>query len=48
MLTLDLSLAEAFKIDVIYWAGDLLKTTVVALIAAEVHRAFPRLLRTRG
>lgn len=48
MLTLDMSLAEAFKIDVIYWAGDLLKTTVVALIAAEVHRAFPRLLRTRG
>ncbi|CAB4728957.1 unannotated protein [freshwater metagenome] len=48
MVTLDLSLAEAFKIDVIYWVGDLLKTTVVALIAAEVHRAFPRLLRTRG
>lgn len=48
MLTLDMSLAEAFKIDVIYWAGDLLKTTVVALIAAEVHRAFPRLLRARG
>lgn len=48
MVTLDMSLAEAFKIDVIYWVGDLLKTTVVALIAAEVHRAFPRLLRTRG
>ncbi|MGV3563906.1 MAG: biotin transporter BioY [Nocardioides sp.] len=48
MVTLDMSLAEAFKIDVLYWVGDLLKTTVVALIAAEVHRAFPRLLRTRG
>ncbi|WP_300640522.1 biotin transporter BioY [Nocardioides sp.] len=48
MLTLDMSLAEAFKIDVIYWVGDLLKTTVVALIAAEVHRAFPRLLSARG
>lgn len=48
MVTLDLSLAEAFRIDVLYWVGDLLKTTVVALIAAEVHRAFPRLLRTRG
>lgn len=44
MITLDLSLAEAFKIDVIYWVGDLLKTTLVALVAAEVHRAFPRLL----
>lgn len=47
MLTLDLSLAEAFRIDVLYWAGDLLKTTIVALVAAEVHRAFPRLLPAR-
>lgn len=47
VLTLDLSLAEAFKIDVVYWVGDLLKTTLVALVAAEVHRAFPRLLPTR-
>jgi biotin transport system substrate-specific component len=48
MVTLDLSFTEAFKIDVIYWAGDLLKTTLTALVAAEVHRAFPRLLRARG
>lgn len=48
MVTLDLSLTEAFRIDVVYWVGDLLKTTVTALVAAEVHRAFPRLLRTRG
>lgn len=47
MITLDLSLTEAFRIDVLYWVGDLLKTTLVALIAAEVHRAFPRLLTTR-
>jgi biotin transport system substrate-specific component len=47
VLTLDLSVAEAFKIDVVYWVGDLLKTTLVALVAAEVHRAFPRLLPTR-
>ncbi|ANH38893.1 Biotin transporter BioY [Nocardioides dokdonensis FR1436] len=46
-LYLDLSLAEALKIDVLYWAGDLLKTTLVALVAAEVHRAFPQLLRAR-
>ena len=48
MVTLDMSVAEAFRIDVLYWVGDLLKTTMVALIAAEVHRAFPRLLRARG
>lgn len=46
VLTLDLSVAEAFRIDVVYWVGDLLKTTLVALVAAEVHRAFPRLLPT--
>ncbi len=44
MLVLDISLREAFKIDVVFWLGDILKTTLVALIAAEVHRAFPRLL----
>ena len=48
MVTLDMSVSEAFRIDVLYWVGDLLKTTMVALIAAEVHRAFPRLLRARG
>ncbi|WP_341242349.1 biotin transporter BioY [uncultured Nocardioides sp.] len=46
-LYLDISLAEALKIDVLYWAGDVLKTTLVALVAAEVHRAFPQLLRAR-
>ena len=44
MLYLDISLAEAFDIDKVFWIGDVLKTTLVALVAAEVHRAFPRLL----
>ncbi len=47
MTNLDLTLTEAFKIDVIYWVGDLLKTAVVALVVAEVHRAFPQLLDRR-
>ncbi|HEY1133830.1 MAG TPA: biotin transporter BioY [Nocardioides sp.] len=47
MLHLDMTFTDAFKVDVLYWVGDLLKTTLVALIAAEVHRAFPRLLRGR-
>jgi biotin transport system substrate-specific component len=46
MLYLDISFADALKIDSLYWVGDILKTTLVALIAAEVHRAFPQLLRT--
>ena len=46
-LFLDISLAEALRIDALYWAGDVLKTSLVALIAAEVHRAFPQLLHRR-
>ncbi len=40
----DVSWSEALSYDVPFWLGDLVKTTLVALIAAEVHRAFPRLL----
>lgn len=35
---------KSFTIDGAYWLGDIVKAAVVALVAAEVHRAFPRLL----
>ncbi|KQY56215.1 BioY protein [Aeromicrobium sp. Root495] len=41
----DVSWATAAGWDGPFWVGDVLKTTVVALVAAEVHRAFPQLLR---
>ena len=41
-----ISFEAALKIDSVFWVGDLLKTALVALVAAEVHRAFPQLLRT--
>ena len=44
MLFFDVSFREAFTYDMPFWLGDLVKTTLVAIIAAEVHRAFPRLL----
>lgn len=44
MLHFDVSFREALAWDVPFWLGDLVKTTLVAMIAAEVHRAFPRLL----
>lgn len=44
MLHQDVPFSEALKWDTPFWIGDLLKTTLVAIIAAEVHRAFPRLL----
>ncbi|WP_300680005.1 biotin transporter BioY [Nocardioides sp.] len=36
---------KSFSIDGAYWLGDIVKSAVVALVAAEVHRAFPQLLR---
>lgn len=41
----DVSFLEAIGYDLPFWIGDVLKTTLVALIAAEVHRAFPKLLQ---
>lgn len=46
-LYFDVSWATAVGYDAPFWIGDVLKTTLVALIAAEVHRAFPRLLDRR-
>ncbi len=43
-LFFDVSWQEALSYDTPFWLGDIVKTTFVALIAAEVHRAFPRLL----
>ena len=40
----DVSLLVATTWDMPFWLGDLVKTSLVALIAAEVHRAFPNLL----
>ena len=43
----DVSWHQALTYDTPFWIGDLLKTTLVALVAAEVHRAFPWLLSRR-
>ncbi|QIX26153.1 biotin transporter BioY [Nocardioides sp. JQ2195] len=43
-LYFDITWHEAMTYDLPFWLGDFVKTTLVALIAAEVHRAFPRLL----
>lgn len=44
MWRLDISLSAAADIDKLYWLGDFVKTAFVAMVAAEVHRAFPQLL----
>ena len=45
MLHFDVSFLEAAAWDVPVWLGDVVKTSLVAMIAAEVHRAFPQLLQ---
>lgn len=44
-LYFDVSWNEAFHYDMPFWLGDFVKTTLVALVASEVHRAFPALLK---
>ena len=46
-LFFDVSWTDAASYDTPFWLGDLVKTTLVALIASEVHRAFPQLLHPR-
>lgn len=46
-LYLDVSWGEAIKFDAPFWVGDIVKALFVGLVAAEVHRAFPRLLARR-
>ena len=44
-LYFDVSFREALTYDLPFWIGDVVKTSLVAMIAAEVHRAFPQLLQ---
>ena len=46
-LFLDVTWRQAFAFDAPFWIGDIIKALFVALVAAEVHRAFPRLLAPR-
>lgn len=41
----DVPWAVAASWDLPFWLGDLVKTAIAAIIAAEVHRAFPALLK---
>lgn len=44
-LYFDVSFRQAATYDLPFWIGDVVKTSLVAMIAAEVHRAFPQLLQ---
>jgi biotin transport system substrate-specific component len=47
-IVLHVPLSNAATLDAPFWAGDAIKAAIAALVAAEVHRAFPALLRRRG
>lgn len=47
VLRADLTWAEAFDVDKVFWIGDIIKNVFMALVATAVHRAFPDLLRRR-
>ena len=47
VLRADLTWAQAFDVDKVFWIGDIVKNVVMALVATAVHRAFPDLLHRR-
>ena len=44
VLRADLTWAQAFDVDKIFWIGDIIKNVAMAVVATAVHRAFPDLL----
>lgn len=47
VLRADLTWAQAFDVDKVFWIGDVVKNVAMALVATAVHRAFPDLLHRR-
>lgn len=47
VLRADMTWAQAFDVDKVFWIGDVIKNVVMALVATAVHRAFPDLLGLR-
>jgi biotin transport system substrate-specific component len=47
VLRADMTWAQAFDVDKIFWIGDVLKNVAMAIVATAVHRAFPDLLGGR-
>ena len=48
VLRADLTWAQAFDVDKVFWIGDVIKNVAMAVVATAVHRAFPDLLPRRG
>lgn len=46
-LNMEVSLTEAFFMDLVFWPGDAIKALAAAAIAVLIHRAFPAILVRR-
>lgn len=44
VLRADMTWTEAFRLDLTFWVGDVVKNLGMAVVATAVHRAFPDLL----
>jgi len=44
----DMTWAQAWNVDKVFWIGDVVKNVCMALVATAVHRAFPDLLPRRS
>lgn len=47
VLRADMTWEAAFRLDLTFWLGDVIKNLAMALVATAVHRAFPDLLPRR-
>ncbi len=47
VLRADMTWEAAFRLDMTFWLGDVIKNLAMALVATAVHRAFPDLLGRR-
>ena len=48
VLRADMTWEAAFRLDMTFWLGDVIKNLAMALVATAVHRAFPDLLGRRS
>lgn len=48
MINGDMSFSAAWKVDVAFWPGDVIKNTAMAFVATAIHRAFPDILIERS
>ncbi len=47
MINAGMDFSAAWKVDIAFWPGDVIKNIIMAFVATGVHRAFPNILVER-